>query len=534
MANIIQVVLQGDDKSKAAFESATRSAKQFKAAHAELNHDIRAGSILMRQSGAIAQGFGGAFGSVFQSIASAGTELRHLSGALGTSKLAMLALGTVAAVVAEEVTFAFGKILIDQHFKAFRELWSGISENTKIAGRAYMDLVAAINEPLGRMNAVNVAIDEQIAKVTKLKNVSEESKQATIGQLEALRKVQLAKIPTSEDKANDLLDSFIEKTVAAKDTTTDRYASATAEHKAALKQIEDLAKSEGVEVELIDAIRDAENQLFEARKANVDAGTAEETLKLWQKAKAASGELLRGSDFGGGKSSHTFYTPQQGAEFLQIQNQYDEMLTAFQKYTSDKDQISQFATTVEKARSQAEKDFKIKLLQDEVKERQRIAQAVLGATAGLFGSLAALASAQGKKGFAIAQAFRYAETIVNTAAGVARALAEFPWPYSAVVGGLVAAAGAVQLATIASAKPTKAHAGLEYVPRESLYQLSQGERVIAPGQNVKLEQMLEDHESGGGRGMSQILLYIDGTIFARAIGNWSRDGRLQLDARSVS
>jgi len=57
---------------------------------------------------------------------------------------------------------------------------------------------------------------------------------------------------------------------------------------------------------------------------------------------------------------------------------------------------------------------------------------------------------------------------------------------------------------------------------------------VAPDQNAKLERMLDDHESGRGGSGSEVHLYIDGVVFARAIGNWSRDGRLRLDARSIT
>lgn len=172
----------------------------------------------------------------------------------------------------------------------------------------------------------------------------------------------------------------------------------------------------------------------------------------------------------------------------------------------------------------------------EAQQRQQIQQSLLGATANLFGSLAGLAAQQGKKGFAAWKAFSIAQAIVSTAAGVARALAEYPFPYSVAIGALVGAAGAVQIATIAGTQPQgQAHGGLENVPREGTYLLSAGERVVQPEQNALLTRFLNNQgSSGGGSRSSEVNIYLDGTILARAIGDMSRDGRLTLDARSIT
>ena len=51
-----------------------------------------------------------------------------------------------------------------------------------------------------------------------------------------------------------------------------------------------------------------------------------------------------------------------------------------------------------------------------------------------------------------AQAVALAMAIVNTAQGVSRAFKDYAWPFSAIVAGIVAAAGAIQVATIAAQK----------------------------------------------------------------------------------
>ena len=85
--------------------------------------------------------------------------------------------------------------------------------------------------------------------------------------------------------------------------------------------------------------------------------------------------------------------------------------------------------------------------------RQTIAQNLFGTMAGLMQSMYVLSGKKNAAMFRAYQVFAMAEAVVSTAAGVARALKEYSWPYSVIVGALVAAAGAIQIATIASATP---------------------------------------------------------------------------------
>lgn len=81
-------------------------------------------------------------------------------------------------------------------------------------------------------------------------------------------------------------------------------------------------------------------------------------------------------------------------------------------------------------------------------------------------------AAQMSKSWAVAaKAVAIMMAIVNTAQGVTRALAEYPFPASLVVGAIVAAAGAIQIATIASAKLA---GGTDTVPA----MLTPGEMVV--------------------------------------------------------
>lgn len=144
------------------------------------------------------------------------------------------------------------------------------------------------------------------------------------------------------------------------------------------------------------------------------------------------------------------------------------------------------------------------------------------ATGSILGSLATIAEASGKKSFALTQALRYAEAVVNTAAAVANALASpAPWPIPLAFAAAAAAAGAAQIAVISSVKPPQAHGGLDYVPAEETYLLSQGERVIQPSANEDLTSFLQ-------QGNRPIVVNVDGRELFRLMEDASGDGRMVL------
>ena len=90
--------------------------------------------------------------------------------------------------------------------------------------------------------------------------------------------------------------------------------------------------------------------------------------------------------------------------------------------------------------------------------------AVIDAT-GQLGASLAQASELGRDFAVAAAAVALGMAIVNTATGVTRAFKDYPWPFSMVVAGIIAAAGAIQIATIAATKfheggVIRAHSGL--------------------------------------------------------------------------
>lgn len=157
-----------------------------------------------------------------------------------------------------------------------------------------------------------------------------------------------------------------------------------------------------------------------------------------------------------------------------------------------------------------------------------------GVVAGGLGQLAALTAQMGKKQFKLTQMLRYGEAVMSTASGIARAYADYAWPYSMIVAALVGASGAAQVATIASAKGPQAHGGVESVPQDQTVLLQQGERVIKRDQNKRLMEIIDGDGGGGGGAMINLTVFLDSLPIMKAIGQASRDGRLTISARAVA
>jgi hypothetical protein len=225
------------------------------------------------------------------------------------------------------------------------------------------------------------------------------------------------------------------------------------------------------------------------------------------------------------------------ASIAQEQIASQTMLNAMEKAFSD-ERAQDYTRKAEMARVandqilKYEQDLGRKLQAEydkQLRDRKAGLQGILGATGSLFGSLAALSASHGKKMWGLTQAFRLAEAIVNTAAGVTQALGSFPPPYCFVVAALVAAAGAVQIATIAAAKPSGvAHGGLDYVPSTGTYVLERGEAVLQARQNQALGEFLESHQSS-----RPIVVNVDGEPLFRLLSDGLRSGRIEVPTRAL-
>jgi hypothetical protein len=87
--------------------------------------------------------------------------------------------------------------------------------------------------------------------------------------------------------------------------------------------------------------------------------------------------------------------------------------------------------------------------------RQQAMDVQLSAAADLFGSLARLMDGGNKKMMKLSKAFSAAQVVVNTAQGISKAFAQFGWPAGIAPAAAIAASGAAQLASIASAESGK-------------------------------------------------------------------------------
>jgi hypothetical protein len=99
--------------------------------------------------------------------------------------------------------------------------------------------------------------------------------------------------------------------------------------------------------------------------------------------------------------------------------------------------------------------------------------------------------------------------IVNTAIGVTNRLANiehFPWPVPAILAGIVAAAGAVQIATIASQSFA---VGTDNVPYDMTANIHKGEAII-PATFADSIRKGDLTLSGGGKGGGDINIYMSG------------------------
>jgi len=99
----------------------------------------------------------------------------------------------------------------------------------------------------------------------------------------------------------------------------------------------------------------------------------------------------------------------------------------------------------------------------------------------------------GGKSSALAKAFALYNATISTYQAAAQALRDVPFPYNIVAAAIVTAHGMMQVHQIMSA-----HTGLEYVPKEQPYLLAQGERVLAPGENKELMEMMRRNTGGEG------------------------------------
>lgn len=461
MANIIKVILDGDDRTSSAFASAARNAAKF-------TTDVRASNVAFVQFGNIASTVGAqSLAGLIMSFEQASAAAASMVGKLGQSKLAIAALGAAVAAAG----FKLGSTLADM---------------LGFTGKGD-DKVTAFND---QMASVMRSIEAAQNKLSGKDSISSE----------------LQRINEEMDK--------LQRSVEAK---------------GAFGGPSWLGGKEGMKAEDVEQLLDKYRELRALTMENSEAAA-------WKEAGETSREYMATFD----KLIQQKYTAQDAtlglmeAERQRHEKALQEIFTEFTEQQGRDNLVIAEVIAHEERKLQIKREFTEKQLQIEeqrVKREQALRQATLSATANLFGTLAQLAAGQGNKNFGLVQGLRYGETIMHTATAIMRAAAEWGYPAALPIQAIIAAQGAAQLAIIASQKPTgRAHSGLTSVGDSGSFNLLQGERVIATNQNADLTEFLA-RQSGRS---STIVINLDGQVVARAVGQMSRDGRLELDARSIT
>ncbi len=131
-------------------------------------------------------------------------------------------------------------------------------------------------------------------------------------------------------------------------------------------------------------------------------------------------------------------------------------------------------------------------------------------------------SKQAKQAFLVYKATKVAEATAATAKAVIEAYGAGPY-IGPVLAGIAAAFGAVQIATIVSQPLPQAHAGLTNAPQNQTFNISKGERVVAPQQNRDLTKALSEGSlSGKQSNQSQnirIINAVDPALFSEYLGS---------------
>jgi DNA-directed RNA polymerase subunit F len=135
-----------------------------------------------------------------------------------------------------------------------------------------------------------------------------------------------------------------------------------------------------------------------------------------------------------------------------------------------------------------------------------------------------------------------AAVVSNTVAAAGLAAAWAPAATAAAIatfgGALSAGAGVPTLMAVNAAAGSAialsgavggiAHAGATMIPEQATYLLQAGERVVAPEQNRDLTAFLQN-----GGGPTMVVVNLDGQMLGRGIGRISREGLLEIQARSI-
>lgn len=260
-------------------------------------------------------------------------------------------------------------------------------------------------------------------------------------------------------------------------------------------------------------------QILGSELNDLDAKSAEEKIARQQKISDLRFEL--------GQAGLDAETEQ--AEILENlrEQQYQNDLARIESLKLEEAEARELKAAAEKARAnQARADAiaAAKKADDIQKHRERVFQQSLGNMA------SASAAFFGEQSGAY-KAFAISEAIVNTYRGANQTLADphLPFWMKAFAVSSIIASGLANVAQISGV----AHGGIAEVPSDQTFLLKQGERVLSPDQNEDFTEFIGDGRGGGG-GMMNLTINLDGQPLYSGISKASKDGRFTISARAVS
>lgn len=158
-----------------------------------------------------------------------------------------------------------------------------------------------------------------------------------------------------------------------------------------------------------------------------------------------------------------------GSEIDQINLKYDKEIERLQELSEKAEEtagVQQAIQDLEEQRNEDIHNSRMKQLQEEQEKSIEVASQAFSAYSGMLNGIADLVESnsqeEGKaaaKVFALRQAAALAETGMNVAKGIVNALATYPGPGGIALASLIGAAGATQMAAIASQQPPSFHMG---------------------------------------------------------------------------
>ena len=479
MANLIQLIIRGEDQSNPAFKTALANAKQ-------LQTGVKGLGVAFGAAGNLASAFGNThFGNIIgsvQMIALSGVQVVKSLGAVKLAALASFGVIGIAAAAAYSIAMTHFEKLEAAATKAI-----GAWDKMITAVQARQDAL----DPAGKAARDIARAAMADAQSVKSSGMDPAAQAKIIEQINLARDAQLSKLK-------------VDKAIAESEKRMTEDAKKFEEQKQILAQANaELAQNSHEILEEIFKVEEDNRKMREANsKADFDAEQErmEESLQGFRAMVAAKTELWNNSLLNMRDASNRF---------------------AANVATSISDGIGNAVASIATGAQSAADAFK-------QLGKQLLGMLVATAARLVINSILAVALQS-----AITAASSGMAAIVASAWAAPAALVSLASFGANAIPAMEGIASTVALAQGLALTGGIAHGGLEYVPQESTFLLQKGERVIQPRQNEQLQDMLDRGGSGGG-GMTMVTINLDGRSILKYIGQASADGRLTINARAIS